>query len=295
MTRWTHIKTRTVSAAPVFTSNNQPLRTKIGRVASGIVAMLFVVVTVSGCGAMAMKEVRQNANLADYLYSGQQASDTTQQTAATELNLPLRCGIAFVPGYADPKFGVTEVDRLRWSTQIKSAFEKHPFVGNVVVIPTSYLKSGGGVENLRQLAALFNVDVVALLSYDQTQFSDSNSLSALYLASAIAWFVVPGDQYNIHTVLEAAVVDARSGKLLFRVPATSIVEGSTNMVRFSASSREARSEGFDKAFKQMIPNVDTALQAFHRQAQTDPAFRLIAPDSHNDGEPRRLAREATAQ
>ena len=293
MTLSTHIKT--VNAAHALTSNNQPRRTRIGRVSSCMVVTFFVVVTISGCGAMAMKEVRQDASLADYLYSGQQTSETTQQTTAAELHLPLRCGIAFVPGYADPKFGLTEVDRLRWSTQIKALFEKHPFVGNVVVIPTSYLKSGGGVQNLRQLAALFNVEAIALLSYEQTQFSEPGSLSALYLTSALAWFVVPGDRYNIHTVLEAALVDARSGKLLFRAPATSIVEGSATMVRFSASSREARSEGFDKAFAQLIPNVDNALQTFHRQAQTDPAFRLITPDNHNDGEPRQLALEATAE
>jgi rhombotail lipoprotein len=261
-------------------SDRGPQGRKVVRGAQIIVAMVFAAVMVSGCGSMAMKESKQTASLVDYLYSGQQPKDQMQQASITELKIPLRIGIAFVPGVADPKFGITEVEQIRWSTQIKEAFEKYPFVGNLVVIPTAYLKSGGGFESLQQLATSFNLEVIALLSYDQIQFSEANKLAITYLYLVPA-FVVPGNEYDIHTRLEATVFDVRTRKLLFRAPGTSIVKGSSSMVNFSERSRQARAEGFDKALEELIPNVDAALQAFRKQAQDDPAIRLSLPAGYN--------------
>ena len=264
------------------------------RGAQRIVAMLFVAVIVSGCGSMAMKESKQTASLVDYLYSGQPTAEKMQQASITELRIPLRIGIAFVPGTADPKFGISEVEQMRWSTQIKAVFQKHPYVGDLVVIPTAYLKSGGGFDNVHQLATLFNVDVIALLSYDQTQFSEPTGLSMMYW-TGIGAYVVPGDQYDIHTLLEATVFDVRTRKLLFRAPGTSTVKGAATWVGFSDSSRKARSQGFDAAFEQLIPNIDSALQAFHRQAQNDPTIKLSVPADYDPNRLHRSPRETAAR
>jgi len=288
MKRSTHIAS--ADASNGRTPALQPWGKAIGRAAQNVAAILLVAAMVSGCGSMAMKESRQNASLVDYVYSGQQAPDKVPQASITELNLPMRIGVAFVPGIADPKFGISEVEQLRWLTQIKSIFEKHTFVGEVVVIPTSYLRSGGGFDNLRQVAKLFNVDAMALVSYDQTQYSEPSNLSLMYW-TGIGAYVVPGDHYDIHTVLETAVFDVKTQKLLFRAPATSTVKGSATWVGFVESSRQARSQGFDKAFQQLAPNVDTALQIFHKQAQNDPAYRLTWPEGYDTDAQHRLARE----
>ena len=276
------------------TADGRPHGKTVMRNARSIAAMLFAALIVSGCGAMVVKQNKQSASLVDYVYSGQQAPEKIEQASITDLHFPLKIGIAFVPGTADPKFGITEVEQLGWSTQLKAAFQRHRFVGDVTVIPTAYLKSGGGLDNLRQLATLFNVDVIALLSYDQTQFSEPNNLSFMYW-TIIGAYMVPGDQYDVHTVLEAAVFDARTGKLLFRAPGTSTVQGSATLAGFVNSSRRARSEGFDKAFQQMIPNVDTALQDFHRQLQIDPSIRLSLPEGDDVNAPRRSPRETAAR
>jgi len=262
--------------------------------AQTVVALLLVAVIGSGCGSMAMKQSKQGASLVEYLYSGQLPPEKLQQASITELSIPLRIGIAFVPGTADPKFGITEVEQIRWSTQIKAAFEKYPFVGKLEVVPTAYLKSGGGFDNLRQIAALLNLDVIALLSYDQIQFSEPNKLSMMYW-TGIGAYLVPGDQYDIHTVLEATVFDVRTRKLLFRAPGTSTIKGSAAWIKFSDSSRQARSEGFDKALEQLIPNVDGALQAFRRQAQDDPAIRLSLPAGYDPNATRHSPRGTAAR
>lgn len=291
-----NLSIRTMSA--VTTINPPPdLRPRVKSVIQGaqnIVVMLLAAVIASGCGSAAMKESKQTASVVDYLYSGQQPPVKMQQASITELNIPLRIGIAFVPGVADPKFGISEVDQIRWSTTVKAAFEKYPFVGDLVVIPTAYLKSGGGFDNLRHIATLFNLEVIALLSYDQIQFSEPNNLALLYW-TGIGAYLVPGDQYDIHTVLEATVFDVRTRKLLFRAPGTSTVKGSSTWIRLSDNSRQARAEGFDKALQQLIPNVDAALQAFRKQAHDDPAIQLNLPAGYDPNTLRRLPRESATR
>jgi hypothetical protein len=126
-----------------------------------IVAILLVAGIASGCGSMTPMESKQTASVVDYLYSAQQPPQKMQQASITELNIPLRIGIAFVPGVADPKFGISEVEQIRWSSQIKAAFERYPFVGDLVMIPTAYLKSGGGFDNLE--TTVFDVRTQKLL------------------------------------------------------------------------------------------------------------------------------------
>lgn len=274
--------------------DRRPQGKTITQGAYSIVAMLLVAMIGSGCGSMSMRQSRQDASLVDYLYSGQQPPEKMQQASITELNIPLRIGIAFVPGVANPKLGITEVEQIRWSSQIKAAFEKYPFVGKLEVVPTAYLKSGGGFDNLRQIATLLNLEVIALLSYDQIQFSEPNKLSMMYW-TGIGVYLVPGDQYDIHTALEATVFDVRTRKLLFRAPGTSTVKGSAAWIKFSDSSRQARSEGFYKALEQLIPNVDAALQAFRQQAQDDPAIRLSLPANYDPNAIRSSPRGAAAR
>lgn len=262
--------------------------------AQNIVAMLLVAVIASGCGSMTARQSKQTASVVDYLFSGQQLPQQMQQASITELNVPLRIGIAFVPGMADPTFGISEVEQIRWSSQIKAAFERYPFVGSLVMIPATYLKSGGGFDNLRQVATLFNVEVVALLSYDQIQFSEPTRLSLTYW-TGVGAYLVPGNQYDIHTTLEVTVFDVRTHKLLFRAPGTSTVKDSSTWVKFSDSSRQARAEGFDKALQLLIPNVDAALQAFRKQAQDDPTIKLSLPAGYDPNALRRLPRDTAAR
>lgn len=266
------MKLSTRIPGPKAINNRMPCNPRRGKKivhgVQSIVAMLFVALIVSGCGSMVVKQNKQSSSLVDYLYSGQQAPGNIEQARASNLDLPLRIGIAFVPGTADPKFGITEAEQLSWLTRVKAALQRHSFVGEVAVVPTSYLKFGGGFDNLQQVAKLFNVDVVALLSYDQTQFSEPNNFSVMYW-TIIGAYMVPGDRYDIHTVLEVAAFDVRNRKLLFRAPGASTVEGSATLAGFATSSRQARSQGFDKALQQLISNVDAELQTFLAKTHDD--------------------------
>ena len=55
---------------------------------------------------------------------------------------------------------------------IAAGFRQHDFIGNIETIPTAYLRPGGGFDNLDQIATMYGVDIMVLLSYDQVQYTD---------------------------------------------------------------------------------------------------------------------------
>jgi len=73
---------------------------------------------------------------------------------------------------------------------------------------------------------------------------------------------VNGDQYDVNTLVDASVFDVSSRQLLFRAPGTSQIKGSSPIVKFSEASRAARSEGFNQAVDQLIPQLDRELENF---------------------------------
>jgi rhombotail lipoprotein len=168
--------------------------------------------------------------------------------------------------------------------KVKEAFTQHAFIGAIEIIPNAYLRPNGGFTNLEQAARMFNVDVVALLSYDQIQFNDSNALSVLYW-TIIGAYVVHGDQYDIHTMLEATVFDVASHKLLFRAPGISNLKGSAALATFTERSRAARLEGFNQALEGLIPNLQKELDNFRLRVKTDTTVRVESrPGYHGGGD-----------
>ena len=148
-----------------------------------LAALLIAPLVATGCATwFDQGRQAQRASVVDYLYPKDEPPALAP--SVPELQLPLRVGIAFVPGerYAD----LPEAERERLLRRVKEAFASRPYIAAIEVIPTTYLRARGGFDNLQQAAQMFNVDVVALLSYDQVQFSDSNRLSIFY------WTIVGG-------------------------------------------------------------------------------------------------------
>jgi rhombotail lipoprotein len=139
------------------------------------------VVALSGCSDFFNShhlQQAQTASVVDYLYPHAQSAPSMVPTVTT-LRPPIRVGIAFVPskGYGSV---LSEDAKQRLQGQIKAAFTQYPYIGNIEIIPSAYMRAGGGFANLAQVARMFNVDAVALLSYDQVHFEDSTALSVTY-------------------------------------------------------------------------------------------------------------------
>jgi rhombotail lipoprotein len=244
-------------------------------------AVCFTLVfSISGCASMLGSQHghKQVGSVVDYLYP---KTDQPPRMQSGEITLrpPVRVGIAFAPGSGA---GFPEVEKTRLLDRVKTAFAKHPYISSIELIPTTYLQAKGGFANLEQVARMFNVEVVTLLSYDQVQFNDSNALSVLYW-TIVGAYVIKGDQYDIQTMVDASVFDVRSKTLLFRAPGTSQTKGSASMSGFGEAARTARADGFTRAIDDMVPKLQTELDGFRQRIKTDAAFKVENKPGYQGG------------
>jgi rhombotail lipoprotein len=232
------------------------------------------VLALCGCAAM-LGEQRQDhrsASVVDFLYPDAKEAPNLQE-ALTTLRPPVRVGIAFVPGGKWQETAISAEEQARLLEQVRAAFTQYPYVGKIETIPSDYLREKGGFDNLAQVARLLDVEIVALLSYDQVQFNDANALSMLYW-TIVGAYIIQGDRYDVQTLVDAAVFDVASRKLLFRAPGSSQVKGNATMVGFTEESRAAQVEGYRNAVAQLIPNLQAALASFAERTQQDVAIRV---------------------
>lgn len=233
---------------------------------------LLLLMMLSGCASMlgTPSSTKHAGSVVDYLYPDAKSAPQLQPEV-TRLHPPVRVGIAFVPGSFGG--GPSEAARLQLLAQVKDSFAKYPYIGGIEVIPSSYLRARGGFENLEQISRMFNVEVVALVSYDQIAFNDTNALAVLYW-TIVGAYVIHGDKYDVQTLVDTSVFDVGSRKLLFRAPGSSEVKGAASMAGFSERSRTAQGAGYQKAVDQMIPALHAELAGFKERIKNDTTFKV---------------------
>jgi rhombotail lipoprotein len=233
----------------------------------------FVLLAATACaiqalgGCATIHERHNAASVVDFLYPN--TKDPVVAPGIPVLTLPLRVGIAFVPsaGYGSPV--LTETRRMDLMRQVADHFKKYPYVKDIELIPSAYLKPKGGFANLEQIRTMYGVDVMALVSYDQIQFTDQGLLSLTYW-TIVGAYIVPGEKNDTHTMLDTVVVDINSHKMLFRAPGTNHVKGSSTPVNLSEQLRLDSEASFGEAAKQMIENLDQQLAMFKDKVKERP-------------------------
>ncbi|MDJ0851193.1 MAG: rhombotarget lipoprotein [Myxococcota bacterium] len=238
------------------------------RVRAGVLAALLPF-----AWACAHSSQTRSTSLVDYLYpSGGKAAF---EPAVPHLRLPLRVGVAFVPqghearSHPDAAGALTEQQKIDLLRHVAERFAEEPTVDAIEIIPSAYLRPQGGFANLDQLQRLYALDLIALVSYDQAQFTDQGWDSLSYW-TGVAVYVVPAERNATHTLLDAAVFHIASRKLLFRAPGTSMVSGRATRVNLSEQLREDAARGFDEAAEDLAGNLDTALIEFRERVETRP-------------------------
>lgn len=226
----------------------------------------------TGCASFNLHTKRNNTSLAQYLYpTGNPPPD--KPTIPT-LSLPLRVGVAWVPSYRDngresTDTVLTEIQKTELLNQVVPHFQTYNFVRSVEIIPTPYLTPGGGFENLNQLRAMFDVDVIALISYDQVQMTHQDLLSLTYW-TVVGSYVFEGERNDTHTMIDAAVYDIASRKMLFRAPGISRVKAGSTPVNQKLELRRDSEKGFKAASTNMVANLTTALDNFRVRVKQSP-------------------------
>ncbi|MDN3652745.1 rhombotarget lipoprotein [Thalassotalea ponticola] len=241
---------------------------------------LLLLVAVGALSACASKQTRHKSSVVDYLYptSAEMAVEPTIPT----LTLPLKVGIAFVPEQVSQYRGanmwsgvagggmLTEAEKSNLLEKVADNFRQYDFVSAIEVIPSAYLTPKGSFQNLEQIKTMYGTDVIALVSYDQVQFTDEGLLSLTYW-TLVGAYVISGEKNDTSTMLDTAVYDIRSKALLFRAPGTSNIKGRSTPVNLSEELRSDSREGFEQAAQVMTQNLDNQLAKFKETLKADPS------------------------
>lgn len=246
------------------------------------IAILGLLVSlIAGCGAW-MRQQHTATSVVDYLYPGQ--TDPTVQQGVPVLNLPMRVGLAFVPerngqGVA----ALTAPRKMQLLERVAENFRKQDYIKSIEIIPSEYLVPRGGFTNLDQVRTMYGVETVALVSYDQAQFSDETMASLAYW-TIVGVYVVPAQKNSTSTMVDAVVMHVPSRRMLFRAPGTSQIKGRSTPVDQAAELRADSDRGLDEAVDRMIANLDVQLTAFQEKVKASPGdYEVMRSDGSRGG------------
>lgn len=213
-----------------------------------------------------------SSSLVDYLYPEGQVPPQVEDSIP-HLELPLGVGIAFVPSpaYAGP---IPEASKIELLEEVKAKFIDRDFIGRIEVIPDTYLRSSKGVGGMQQVARLYGVDIMALVSYDQVAVSEDNPSSFLYW-TIVGSYVIKATSNEVQTFVDTAVFDVGSGRLLFRAPGVDRMSQRSTLIEAGEAVRKTREASFAAAMEQMTVNLDAELGRFTERVKQDPQVAQV--------------------
>lgn len=246
------------------------------------VACIFLI---SGCSTFAPREKHNSTSVVEFLYPDKDG--VAETPGVPVLSLPLHVGIAFVPSSGYRSYRTTDVptekQKMDLMQQVADHFKKYPYVREIELIPSAYLRPKGGFTNLDQLRRLYGIDVIALVSYDQVQFTDEGLLSLTYW-TIVGAYVIRGEKNDTQTLLDTVVYDIPSRKMLFRAPGTSHIKGHATLVNLTEQLRADSAAGLKKATKNMITNLDQQLALFKDKIKERPAeYKVVRTPGYSGG------------
>ena len=237
---------------------------------SMLFVLLFALVFLSGCSGLVSQKSGQHSissSLASFLNSDAK-SKGFHKSEITQLKLPVKVGLAFLPSQHWRGSFIDESSKFQLLNKVKTSFGKHRFIDSITIIPSSYLRYGGnkkgnGFDTLQQVANIHDIDVIALVSYDQLTRSQQNNASLLYW-TIVGMYVIPGNENTIQTFVDTAVFDVRSRKLLMRAPGVNKLTKLSTAIGVDSVMTQKSLQGFDLAFDDMIKILDIELSQFKK-------------------------------
>ena len=235
------------------------------------ISVVLVVSLLTGCSSMwnwsGAARSGASSSLVDYLYPDGQEPPDFEQTIPY-LELPLRVGIAFVPGQAG--YGtISEATKMQLLAKVKAEFIDREYISHIEVIPDTYLRSSSGVIGMQQVARLYDVDIMALVSYDQVAVSEENPTGLLYW-TIVGAYLIKATSNEVQTFVDTAVFDVDTARLLFRAPGAHKMSDRSTLVEAGEVVRKAKDESITVAMEQMTGNLAVELDRFQARVKEDP-------------------------
>ena len=236
-------------------------------------AILVVAALISGCTTLwhdiAGRRPRQgiSSSLVDYLYPNGEVPPAQDPVVPT-LQLPVKVGLAFVPSTGPVTAGLSEARKNELLGKVKGAFANREFIREITVVPDTYLRSRKGFQTVDQVARLYGLDVMVLVSYDQVANIEDTKASLLYW-TIVGAYLIKGSKNDVQTFVDAAIFDVKSHKLLFRAPGIDRIESTSTLINIPEEARKARERSFDNAMAGMTRNLDDELEVFRERIKKD--------------------------
>ena len=235
------------------------------------VVLALIATLLTGCSAMwnwsGGHRQGTSSSLVDYLYPDGEVPPAVSETIP-HLELPLRVGIAFVPGQSNYAT-ISEATKMQLLEGVKEQFLDRAYISHIEVIPDTYLRSSKGVTGMQQVARLYGVDVMALVSYDQVAVSEENPSGFLYW-TIVGSYIIKATSNEVQTFVDTAVFDINTARLLFRAPGADTMSDRSTLVEAGEIVRKARDASFGAAMQQMSTNLSAELDQFEGRVKSDP-------------------------
>ncbi len=247
--------------------------------------LLIVCLLLPGCASHLWNtEKTVSSSLVDFLYP-KRSEYKEHEPSIPHLTLPLNVGITFVPPSSESRYGQYALSAHKKNeilSRVKSEFLELDYVNRIEIISDDYLREGGSFGNLEQLSRLYDVQVMALISYDQVARNTQNKASLLYWTIA-GMYLIPGDKNSTQTFLDTAVFDIDSNKMLFRAPGVSDVESLSTAVKLDETFYENSEEGFNLAAEDMIVNLNSELEQFKVRVKEEKVAKVSYSSDYRGG------------
>lgn len=223
--------------------------------------LLLCIILLSGCYTLGeyRKRHTQSTSLVQFLYPDGKLPLTDKQNPV--LNLPLQVGLAFIPDRRS-ETEISPLTKNKLLENVKTAFKSKDYIADIIIIPDLYLQGKQGYSTLQQVKTLYQLDVIALVSYDQLLNSQENILGLSYL-TIVGAYIFHGTEYNVNTLMDLAVIDVDSQSILFRAAGTSASKNKrVSYAKHKQAFRDKQNSEFENAMAQMQGNLTLELDKF---------------------------------
>ena len=227
------------------------------------IILFFSITALNGCAIFGEYQGRhiQSTSLVSFLYPKGKVPKENKLNPV--LNFPMRVGLAFIPDKSSQTTLSLE-SKNKLLEQIKSAFIAKEYVNDIVIIPEIYLR-GSGYGTLEQVNNLYQLDVIALVSYDQIVNGRDNLLSLSYL-TIVGAYILPGSGFDVSTMIDLAVIDVPSQSILFRSAGTNQLNKNKVPGAYTSQSYDKKQNiSFAQAMQKMQANFHLELNKFEQR------------------------------
>ncbi len=237
-----------------FSVLNVQLKTSTALIFTFFVA--FSLVSLSGCSRNDFIRSSSSAPLAEVINNVKDSRQIIDKKAP--LTLPTSVAIIFVPSTQSQSIPETTL-HLAASNLKNQLLANSRFIKSVAIVSGDDLKSKISFDRIR---ALYAVDVVVLISYQQYQRTAQTGAAGLADLTILGAFLIPGVETITSTLVEGKLIHIANDAMIFK--ATGSDERSANSSSFSKESTQTDEsiQGLLAATTDFGKSLSTTLENF---------------------------------